>query len=72
MKKLKKDVFDFAKTGISIGALGLVPGEGGVGATGAVSAISGKLPIMGKAMMAGHIMRLTKKFIPKKKKGGDW
>lgn len=67
MKKLKKDVKTFVGTGMLIGVGGMATGALGVGGAG-MGAMGGMMGPIGTTLGATHVMRLTKKIKPKRKR----
>ena len=61
MKQLRKDVIDFAATGVGLGIMSSLDSTGSTGKLGK------GLGIAGEVMMMGHTMRIIDKAMPKRR-----
>ena len=70
MKKLKKDITEFTKSGMTLGigsaVVAGIPGSGAI--TGSFATMGSMMSPVATGMMGMHAIRLTKKLYKKKKK----
>ena len=67
MKKMMKDVKTLGITTLGIGGLGMIGGAVGMDTRG-IATLGKAMPLVATATMGKHVIRLSSKMIPKRKR----